>query len=77
MQNMYIKVHAVPGAKKELVTRVSVERYDIWVREPAERNLANGRIKTLLARTLGLPEGSVRLVAGHRSLHKIFSTSDT
>lgn len=70
---MYIKVEATPGSKKEMVTRHSAERYAIRVREPAERNLANGRIRTLLAREFGLPEGKVRLVAGHRSPHKIFS----
>lgn len=73
MQNMRIRVTALAGAKKERVTRLSAERYDIQVRDPAERNMANARIRTLLARELGLGENAVRLVSGHRSAHKIFS----
>jgi uncharacterized protein YggU (UPF0235/DUF167 family) len=75
IQGVYIKVIAEAGAKREQVTRVSAERYTIQVREPAERNMANTRIRTLLARELGVAEGLVRLVAGHRSPHKIFSVN--
>ena len=70
---MYIRVNATPGVKKELVKRISADRYEMSVREPAERNLANRRIKELLARELGLPEGNLRMVSGHQSPHKIFS----
>jgi uncharacterized protein YggU (UPF0235/DUF167 family) len=70
---MYIRVNATAGAKKELVTKVAEDRYDIYVREPAEHNLANGRIKMLVARELGVSENIVRLLSGHRSPHKIFS----
>ncbi len=70
---MYLKVQAMPGAKREKVTRIAEDRYLIAVREPAERNLANGRIRTLVARECGVQEGSVKLISGHRSPHKIFS----
>ncbi len=73
---MYIRVNAIAGAKKEKVTRLSADRYDICVREPAERNLANGRIRELLAKDLELPQGAVRLISGHRSPHKIFSVTE-
>ena len=73
---MYIRVNAIPGAKKELIKRVAHDRYHISVRQVAERNMANNRIRELLAMDLGLPEGSVRLVSGHRSPHKIFSVPD-
>ena len=73
MQNMYVRVNATPEAKKEHVERLASDRYAISVREPAERNLANGRIRELLARELGVLEGAVKLVSGHRSRHKIFS----
>ncbi len=75
MQRMYIRVNAVPGAKKEQIRAVSADRYEISVREPAERNLANGRIRTLLARELGLPESALRMISGHQSPHKIFSVT--
>lgn len=73
MQNMYIRVAVVAGAKKEEVTRVSDDRYDMRVREPAERNLANGRVRELLAREFKVSAKAVRLVAGHRSPRKVFS----
>ncbi len=73
---MYIRVNATPGAKKEKITRVSEERFDIAVKEPAERNLANERIKELLMLEFGLKKGDIRLISGHRSPHKIFSIMD-
>jgi uncharacterized protein YggU (UPF0235/DUF167 family) len=75
MQRMYIRVNATPGAKKELVTQVSDDKYEISVREPAERNMANARIKTLVARELGVPESAVRMILGHQSPHKILSVT--
>lgn len=73
---MYIRVHVVPDAKRETVAKEAPDRYAISVREPAERNMANKRVKTLLARELGIPEGKLRLISGHQSPHKIFSVSD-
>ncbi|MEI6659953.1 MAG: DUF167 domain-containing protein [bacterium] len=70
---MYIRVNAIAGAKKESIEKVGENCYDISVREPAERNLANARIRTLLARELSFPEKFVRLISGHQSPHKIFS----
>ena len=63
----------VAGAKKELVTKRGPDSYDISVREPAERNLANRRVLELVARELGLSVGKVRIVSGHHSPSKILS----
>lgn len=70
---MYVRVNAVPDAKRETVTQKAPDRYDICVREPAERNLANRRIKEILAREFGVSDGAVRQISGHQSPHKIFS----
>ncbi len=70
---MYVKVHAVPGAKKELIEKENETTYQISVKEPAERNLANGRIRELLCAEFGLEKGRVRMISGHRSPSKIFS----
>lgn len=70
---MYIKVKAVPGAKEEYVERVSDDTFRIYVKEPPERNLANGRIREIVARELGVSTGKARMISGHRSLSKIFS----
>ena len=70
---MYIRVNATARAKKEKIERIADDRYAISVREPAERNMANTRIKELLALELGVPESSIRMISGHQSPHKIFS----
>lgn len=69
---MYIKVKVTPNAKRERLTKETDTLYRIEVREPAERNLANDRVRAALAAALGLQKGQVRLVSGHRSPSKVF-----
>lgn len=69
---MYVKVKVTPAAKRESVTKESDTVFRMEVREPAERNLANERVKQLLRDALGITEGEVRLIAGHRSGNKVF-----
>lgn len=73
---MYIHVKVTPGAKADSVRKVSQDRYDMWVREKAERNLANKKVTELLAKTLGLETKMVRLISGHTSPSKLFSVFD-
>lgn len=69
---MYVRVEVKPGAKKESVIQTDDKTYSIAVREPAERNLANMRVKELLAELLGVRLATVRMISGHRSPRKIF-----
>ena len=73
---MYIKVHVVAGAKKELLKRKTADSYDISVREPAERNMANKRVLELVARELKVAVEKSRIVSGHHSPSKILSIRD-
>ena len=73
MQRMYIKVHIVAGAKKELVVSRGEGKYDISVKEPAERNMANKRVLELVAGQLGLPVAKLRIISGHHSPSTIIS----
>lgn len=73
---MYIKVQVTAGAKREQVLRDRDDHYTISVREPAERNMANTRVRELVARDLSIPVGKVRIISGHQSPHKILSTLD-
>ena len=73
---MYIKVQVTAGAKREVVVRDRDDHYTISVREPAERNMANTRVRELVARELSIPTGKVRIISGHQSTHKILSTLD-
>ena len=70
---MYIKVKVTAGAKKELIEKIKDDEYRIFVREPAERNLANERVCTLVAHEIGIARPKVRIVSGHHSPSKILS----
>ncbi|MEX0931320.1 MAG: DUF167 domain-containing protein [Candidatus Paceibacterota bacterium] len=71
---MYIRVRVVAGAKKEVVLRTSETEFVISVKEPARQNLANKRVQGILGETLQIPPRNVRLISGHRSPTKVFST---
>jgi uncharacterized protein YggU (UPF0235/DUF167 family) len=70
---MYVRVHAYPGAKKEKVTSKKDSVFEISVKEPAERNLANKRIRQILAEFFSVPVTQVTMLTGHQSSSKMFS----
>ncbi|KXJ97845.1 MAG: hypothetical protein UZ19_OD1000909 [Parcubacteria bacterium OLB19] len=69
---MYVKVRVIPKAKKETVSKIDDQIFEMTVKEPAERNLANNRIKELLAKEYGVKIESVRIISGHHSGSKMF-----
>lgn len=69
---MYIKAKVTAGAKRENILKMSDDHFEISVKEPAERNMANKRVIQLLAGHFGVSVGAVRLVSGHHSPSKIF-----
>ncbi len=69
---MYIRVHVIPGARKEYVERKDEMTYYIAVKEPRERNMANIRVRELLAQSLGISTSAIKLLTGHRSPTKLF-----
>lgn len=70
---MYIKVKVTVGAKKESLKGISEDTFAVSVREPAERNLANTRVREMLAGHFSVPLGKVRIVSGHHSPSKILA----
>jgi uncharacterized protein YggU (UPF0235/DUF167 family) len=68
---MYVRVVVTPGAKREKVSKLKDTEFHIAVREPAERNMANARIRELIAEEFGVSVTKVRLLTGHRSRAKI------
>ena len=70
---MYIHVQAVPGSRRERVTKIDEAKFYIEVREPRERNLANKRIREILAKEFGVALTQVRMLTGHRSSSKMYS----
>jgi len=70
---MYLRVTVVPGAKRELLVKEKENAWRISVREPAEQNRANDRVRTLVARELMLTPGAVRILTGHHARVKMLS----
>ena len=71
--HMYIKLKVTTGAKKEKIIKKSEDHFDISVKEPAERNMANKRVVELVRDYFKVYNGDVRIVSGHHSPSKIIS----
>lgn len=71
---MYIKVFVTPGAKREKVEEKG-EDLLISVREQAQGNRANDRVREIVAERTGAPLGKVRILTGHHSRAKMISIS--
>ena len=69
---MYIHVKAHPKSKKEMVEKLKEDYFEIWVKEPAEKNLANKKIIEVLKNHFSESK-SVRIISGHHSPSKLFS----
>jgi len=72
--SLIIRVKAFPGARKEKVIALGDHAYEMYVREPAERNMANNRFRQLVALEYHVPLGQVRMQSGARSRSKTFVT---
>jgi uncharacterized protein YggU (UPF0235/DUF167 family) len=68
---MYLKIKVVPDSKMEKVEKLKDDEYRIWVKVPAENNLANSRVVELCREMF--PGMSVRIISGHHSPSKILS----
>ena len=71
---MYLKVFVTPGARRESVKERG-ETLSVAVREPAEGNRANTRIRELIALRYRVSVGKVRILTGHHSRSKMVSIS--
>ena len=71
---MYVRVKAIPRAKQESIKKEKgKDRFLVSVREKAEENRANERIREILAHEFHISVGKVRLISGHHSPTKMFS----
>ncbi len=71
---MFIKVFVTPSARKESVEEKG-DALAIAVREPATGNMANDRVRELVALRFGQSIGKVRIMTGHHSRAKMISIS--
>lgn len=72
---MYLKVWVRPGAKKESAAEKG-KGLLISVKEPAARNLANTRVRELVAARYGLSVAKVRIISGHSGPSKLLSIAE-
>ena len=70
---MYVKVKVKAGAKEDKMTLIKKDSFDISVKAPAERNLANKKVVELVRKYFKVYNGDVRIVSGHHSASKILS----
>jgi len=70
MKNQVVRVLTFPGVKKEKFVVVDQDAFEAYVREPAQNNLANLRVRELIAGHYGVPVSQVTIRTGHRSRKK-------
>ena len=71
---MYLLLKVKKKKKREEVKQLSSDHYEISIREPAERNLANKRIIELLGELF--PNRQARIINGHHSPSKLVSVEE-
>ena len=72
---MYIKVRVYPKSKKESFVKIADNKFEIRVKEKAERNLANKRVTELVADHFEIEPKKVKIVSGHHSPSKMLSVN--
>jgi uncharacterized protein len=70
-----LRLRVVPGAKTSGIVGRHGDAWKLRVAAAPERGRANDAALALLAETLGLQAGDVRLVSGHGSRDKIVEIS--
>lgn len=69
---MYIHVKAHPKSKKQEIVKLKEDHFEIWIKEPAEKNMANKKIVEILKSNFSESK-NVRIISGHHSPSKLFS----
>jgi uncharacterized protein YggU (UPF0235/DUF167 family) len=68
---MYIKVRVVAGQRKEKIDVLKEDSLKLWLKEKAERNLANTRVLEIIAKHFKVAKGKVKIINGHNSPSKL------
>ena len=75
--SMYIRVHVITSAKRESVQAEKPDVLNISVKEPAENNRANVRVRELVALRYAILPKDVRIIGGHHHTSKILLIPDS
>ncbi len=65
-----MKITVIPEAKKNKITQLGDDRYEVRLKVKPERNQANHALIELLAEYFHLPATSIHIISGHHSPHK-------
>ncbi len=68
---MYIKVRVVANQRKEKVEVLKDNSFKLWLKEKAERNMANSRVIEIIAGYFKVPREKVKIINGHHSPVKL------
>ena len=68
---MFIKLRVHPDSKRAVIRKKDADSYEIWIKEPAERGMANAAALRALASELGIDVQKIMLVKGAHSPAKI------
>ncbi|HAF96134.1 MAG: hypothetical protein A2X34_09290 [Elusimicrobia bacterium GWC2_51_8] len=68
---MFIKLKVHPGSKTEKIIKKAGDAYEIWIKAPAERGLANASARRALALAMGIDAKKILLIKGAHSPAKI------
>jgi uncharacterized protein len=66
-----LRLRVTPGARRSEVVGRLGEAWKVRVHAAPEHGRANAEVVELLADTLGVPRGEVRVVAGHTARDKV------
>lgn len=67
----YIHVKVISNAGRESFEQKSKDHFEIFVKEKAERNMANARVIELVARHFKVSKLKVRIINGHHHPSKL------
>lgn len=73
MSEQRVRVRVTPGARKEKFEKLRDGVFVAAVREKAERNEANDRVRALIAGEYRVPVAAVRIVTGQRGANKVLT----
>ncbi len=71
MTDKFFKLKVHPKSKRPKILAKSKDAYEIWIKEPAERGLANKAAIAILAKELNIPAKKIMLIKGAASPSKI------
>jgi len=72
----FIKLKVHPDSRKEKIDKKQENSFEIWVKAPAERGMANISALNLLGKETGISSSRFRIIKGARSPAKIIQVFD-